>query len=87
MKKKLLINLIVLLFAASGCAHTSESAKTAAKPDAAPASTVAVGSPALEVPESYFNFGEVKEGTDYTHAFVIKNNGTGVLEIRKVQPG
>jgi len=72
---------------ASGCANTPGNAKEAAKPDTALASAVTTGTPALEVPEWYFDFGEVKEGTDYLHTFVIRNKGTGVLEIKKVQAG
>jgi Protein of unknown function (DUF1573) len=70
-----MMSLILLLVIAWGCAHT------------AIASEVMIGTPALEVPEWYFDFGEVKEGTVYLHAFVIRNKGTGVLEIKKVQPG
>lgn len=84
MKNKLIFNLILLLVVAWGCAHTPAIAKAAEKPDTAAAST---GTPALEVPEWYFDFGKVKEGTDYQHAFVIRNKGTGVLQIKKVQPG
>ncbi|MGA2227964.1 MAG: hypothetical protein ABSH41_26320 [Syntrophobacteraceae bacterium] len=87
MKNKLIFNLILLLMVASGWAHTPAIAKEAEKPDAAVASDVTTGTPALDVPEWYFDFGEVKEWADYTHAFVIRNKGTGVLEIKKVQPG
>jgi hypothetical protein len=87
LKNKLIFNLILLLMVASGCARTPIMAKEAEKPDTAVASAVTTGTPALEVPEWYFDFGEVKEGTDYLHAFVIRNKGTGVLEIKKVQPG
>jgi hypothetical protein len=87
LKNRLLFNLILVVLVASGCAHTPESAKDAAKPDTALALAVSTGTPALEVPEWYFDFGEVKEGTDYVHAFVIRNKGTGVLEIKKVQAG
>ncbi|MGO9315112.1 MAG: hypothetical protein ACLQDI_20565 [Syntrophobacteraceae bacterium] len=87
MKNKLIFNLILLLMVASGCALTPAIAKEEEKPETAVASAVTTGTPALEVPEWYFDFGEVKEWTDYTHAFVIRNKGTGVLEIKKVQPG
>ncbi len=87
MKNKLIVNLTLLFMVASGCAHTPGIAKEAAKPDTAVASAVTTGTPALDVPEWYFNFGEVKEGTNYIHAFVIRNRGTGVLEIKKVLPG
>ncbi len=87
MKNKLTFNLILLFMVASVCAHTPAIAKEAEKPDTAVASDVTTGTPVLEVPEWYFDFGQVKEWTDYTHAFVIRNKGTGVLEIKKVQPG
>jgi hypothetical protein len=45
------------------------------------------GMPAVEVSETAFDFGVVKEGNDYIHAFKIKNTGTGVLEIKKILPG
>jgi hypothetical protein len=87
LKNKLIFNLILLLMVASGCAYTPAIAKGAEKPDTAVASTATTGTPLLEVPEWYFDFGEVKEWADYTHAFVIRNRGTGILEIKKVQPG
>ena len=72
---------------AFGCAHTPETAKEAAKQGTAVAAAVTTGTPAVEVPEAYFDFGQVNEGTDYLHEFVIRNKGTGVLEIKKVVPG
>lgn len=51
------------------------------------ASEVAQGTPALDVPEWFFDFGEVKDGTEYLHAFEIRNVGTGTLEIKSVKPG
>lgn len=87
MKNKFVVPLVFLFMVTSGCAHTPASVKEAFKPDTVPASAAATGTPALEVPEWHFDFGEVKEGTEYLHAFVIRNKGTGVLEIRKVQPG
>lgn len=45
------------------------------------------GTPALDVPEWYFDFGEVKEGSEYLHDFEIRNVGTGTLEIKSVKPG
>ena len=86
MKNKLIVNLTLLLMVAFGCAHTPEIAKEAGKQGAAVAA-VTTGTPAVEVPESYFDFGKVNEGTDYVHSFVIRNKGTGVLEIKKVVPG
>ncbi|MEM5787789.1 MAG: hypothetical protein AAGU11_10745 [Syntrophobacteraceae bacterium] len=87
MKNKLVVNLVLLLMVTFGCAHTPEIAKDAGKQDTAVASAAGTGTPALEVPESHFDFGEVQDGNDYLHAFVIRNRGTGVLQIRKVVPG
>lgn len=87
MKNTLIPGLIWLLIVTSGCAHTAENAREAARPDAVPASAIGSGTPILEVPEWFFDLGEVKEGTIYRHAFVIRNRGTGALEIKKVQAG
>ncbi len=43
--------------------------------------------PVVEVLETIFDFGEVREGKDYVHAFKIVNTGTGFLEIEKVLTG
>jgi hypothetical protein len=43
--------------------------------------------PRVEIPEMLFDFGELRDGEDYVHAFTIWNLGTGVLEIKKVLPG
>ncbi len=87
MKNNLIFKLILLLMVALGCAHTPAIAKEAEKPETAVAADVTTGTPALDVPEWYFDFGEVKEWNDYTHAFAIRNRGTGILEIKKVLPG
>jgi hypothetical protein len=89
LKNRLTVSLIVLVMVmlASGCAHSPEGAKDASKSHAALASAVTTGAPALEVPEWYFNFGNVVEGTDYRHAFVVRNKGAGTLEIKEVRHG
>jgi len=89
LKNRSTVSLIVLgmVMVASGCAHSPEGAKDASKSHTALTSTVATGAPALEVAEWYFNFGNVVEGTDYRHAFVVRNKGTGTLEIKKVRHG
>ncbi|HOV86253.1 MAG TPA: hypothetical protein PLM79_07810 [Syntrophobacteraceae bacterium] len=86
MQRRLFKNILLLVVVAGACFHILGPAQEAAKPDTAFASEAA-GKPALEVPEWYFDFGEVKDGSEYLHAFVIRNAGTGVLEIKKVQPG
>jgi hypothetical protein len=51
------------------------------------ATTQTVAAPAVEVPETAFDFGKVGPGNDYVHAFKVRNTGPGVLEIRKIIPG
>jgi hypothetical protein len=87
MKSKFIRNLILLFVFAWGYAHIPEIATEATKLGTAYASEAMIGTPALEVPEWFFDFGEVTEGTDYLHSFIIRNKGTATLEIRKVQPG
>jgi hypothetical protein len=86
MQTKRIRNTILLVMVAWGCALMLETATESAKQDSALASEV-IGAPALEVPEWFFDFGEMKDGTDYLHEFIIRNRGTAVLEITKVQPG
>jgi hypothetical protein len=49
--------------------------------------TVSTRTPVVEIPETVFDFGEIRDGDDCVHAFTIWNLGTGVLEIKKVLPG
>jgi hypothetical protein len=77
---------LVLLSLMLGCADEARTSDEVSRPDAA-ASEATARIPRLAVPEGEFNFGEVSEGKEYVHDFVIKNGGTGVLEIKKVTPG
>jgi len=43
--------------------------------------------PIIFVQEPIYDFGQVSEGTKVTHDFIIKNKGTKVLEINKVETG
>ena len=87
MKNLLTFGLVVCFFLVPfGCAHAAES------PGSMPehkeiAAAQTTGTPAVEVPETVFDFGLVREGNDYIHAFKISNTGTGVLVIRKILPG
>jgi len=45
------------------------------------------GTPRIEIPETFFDFGELKDGYDYVHSFTVRNLGTGVLQIEEVLPG
>jgi hypothetical protein len=45
------------------------------------------GTPRIEIPETFFDFGELNDGDDYVHSFTVRNLGTGVLQIEEVLPG
>ena len=83
---------IVLFFmlAFANCSHTPAPVATAPEPVApAPVATVPgqVSGPVAEIPEMSFDFGELSDSGDYSHAFKVKNVGTAPLEIKKVLPG
>ncbi len=40
--------------------------------------------PLAEVPERLYDFGDLADGEQYVHSFVVKNVGTAPLEITKV---
>ena len=85
MKTKILAAL-VLLSLMLACADEARTSDEVSRPDAAASESIA-GIPILAVPQAEFNFGEVSEGKEYVHDFVIMNGGRGVLEIKKVIPG
>jgi hypothetical protein len=68
------------------CSGSPEAAKDTPVEQIALADSQA-GLPKVEIPETLFDFGDLKEDEDYVHAFTIWNLGTGVLEIKKVLPG
>ena len=41
----------------------------------------------IQISEKIFNFGEVLEGGEILHDFVVKNTGTEALSIEQVRPG
>ena len=43
--------------------------------------------PEVFAPEDKFNFGQVVDGTEVLHDFVIQNKGTGDLKISRVRTG
>jgi hypothetical protein len=47
----------------------------------------AVLSPSIQLPVVDFNFGEKEEGTILSHDYLVRNTGSGVLEIADVRPG
>lgn len=42
--------------------------------------------PSLQLPETIYNFGEVPEGTEVEHDFIVQNTGKGTLQIEQVRP-
>jgi len=67
-------------------ANTPEAAQDKARQEIALAGPE-TGTPRIEIPETFFDFGDVKDGDDYVHPFTVRNLGTGVLEIEDVLPG
>lgn len=43
--------------------------------------------PVVQMAETSWNFGELIDGHEYAHDFMVKNAGTATLEIKKVLPG
>ncbi len=98
MKNLLTFGLAVwFLFIFLGCAHTPDSKSGMAKQQESTtvqtnrtpqeiAAAQPTGPPAVEIPETVFDFGRVGAGPEYLHTFKIRNTGTGVLEIKKVVP-
>jgi hypothetical protein len=44
-------------------------------------------SPSIKVPESTYDFGEIMEGGEVAHDFIVTNTGKAPLEINQVRPG
>ncbi|MGA2937883.1 MAG: DUF1573 domain-containing protein [Syntrophobacteraceae bacterium] len=87
MKNLSTLGLVVWFFLVpAGCAHAPDI--PGSMPEHQETATAQTnGTPAVEVSETAFDFGEVTEGNDYVHAFKIRNTGTGVLVIKKIIPG
>jgi hypothetical protein len=77
---------VLLLIAPIGYTLTTATSNIKFKTEVA-ASAATTGTPAVEISETIFDFGELKDGNDYVHAFAIMNSGTEVLEIYKALPG
>jgi hypothetical protein len=45
------------------------------------------GTPVVEFVETSHDMGQVAAGGEYSHEFVVRNKGTGILQIKKVLPG
>jgi hypothetical protein len=57
------------------------------KPAAKAQPVVSGGSPVAEFPSTEHDLGKIASGQEYSHEFVVRNTGTGVLLIDKVLPG
>ena len=78
--------LIVTLFLwTSGIPHADAAPKDAAAGLGA-AQAAEPGAPSIEVSDPVFDFGEVMEGSEVTHEFLVRNDGKGTLRIEQVRP-
>ena len=50
-------------------------------------STLEGGIPVAEFPSTEHNLGKIAEGREFSHVFMVRNAGSGVLQIKKVLPG
>ena len=83
-----LLFLIAVSCIAMGCAHTDGISGPASQQQGAAASYASGGVPSLEMSETSYDFGKVKDTQgEVVHEFILKNVGTGVLTIKKVLPG
>ena len=83
----MMLFLIAVACIGMGCAHKGEPPKAASQQQAGSA-VASSGVPSMEVPETSYDFGAVKDTEgEVVHSFKIKNVGTGVLRINKVLPG
>jgi len=72
-KKGLILGWISLIFALAAIAWGGEN--------------TSIASPAVFVPEPFYEFDPVAEGSEVRHDYVIRNNGKDTLEIQKVKTG
>ena len=49
--------------------------------------TPQANAPSVQLAETMFDFGQLKEDGDYLHVFKVKNAGAATLQIKKVLPG
>ena len=84
--KRISLAFVILFFIALAYARTPVTAQDTTVQELALAGREA-GTPRVVVSETHFDFGEVRDGDDYVHAFTIMNLGTGVLEIKNILPG
>ncbi len=52
-----------------------------------PATLYGSSEPVSSIPEQQYDFGQVVDGSEVEHDYLIKNRGTGVLKISDVNTG
>ncbi len=77
---------LLVLFMWLGGAPALQAVDDNATPQSSPPSA-AQGNPSLSISETVYDFGEVDEGEEVAHGFVVRNNGQEPLEIHQVRPG
>ncbi len=45
-----------------------------------------VSTPSIQLPVADYYFGEAEEGSILSHEYLVKNTGSGILEINDVRP-
>lgn len=56
-------------------------------PDKSPAAADPEKAPSVQVAETSYDFGVVKEDEEFVHRFSVRNVGKAVLRIKKILPG
>lgn len=78
---------LVVLFCVLAFANSPHAQAQAPAPGPVGTAPEQVSGPKAEIPEMSFDFGELSDSGEYSHAFIVKNVGTAPLEIKKVLPG
>jgi hypothetical protein len=79
MKTGKFIFVVLFILALANCPAASARMTAESSPE-----LESTSQPLAEVPERLYDFGDLKEGKEYVHSFVIKNVGNAPLEIKKV---
>lgn len=74
-----LIFVLCFALAIANCPQASAQSPAASSPG-----LVTPSGPLAEVPEKHYDFGDLTDGKEYVHSFVVKNVGTAPLEIKQV---
>lgn len=74
----LLLGAVLML---AQCASTDEKPGAVAQPD------LSGGIPVADFPSTEHDLGKIAEGQEFSHVFLVRNAGSGVLQIKKVLPG